>query len=135
MTEDENQATVSSIEFRAAIKGIKIMATCFLGVLTYYTARTVLILPRFEEVFSEMLPDPGSLPKATEFVLTATMPLLFFIIVFPTAGTIYGFTTRHHRRAFTVFGILSVAMIILYHNMVAALFGPLRAIVQGMSGS
>ena len=63
MTKDENQAPVSSPEFRTAIKGIKIMATCFLGVLTYYTARTVLILPRFDAIFSEMLPDGKSLPK------------------------------------------------------------------------
>ena len=111
------------------------MATCFLGVLTYYTARTVLILPRFDAIFSEMLPDGKSLPKDTEFVLTATMPLLFFIIVFPTAVTIYGFTTRNHSRAFTGFGISSVALIVLYHNMVSALFGPLRVIVQGMAGS
>ncbi|MEM8955450.1 MAG: hypothetical protein AAGD22_14955 [Verrucomicrobiota bacterium] len=114
------------------MKGVKVMATCVLGVITYYTARTVLVVPKFEDVYRDLLPG-RPLPGMTEFVVSAKTPLFCFVVLIPVVVAIYGFRSRVPERAFAVFGASFVALVVINHYLVSALLGPMQMIISGLS--
>ena len=113
-------------------KGIRFFVGCLIAVTTFYSLQSILLVPKFEELFNTMLAG-RPLPPSTRLMLalhpwTAVAPASVFIV----AALVLKFSTKEHLPFYCAGACLLISILIAMLTF-TGLYLPLVSIVTSMN--
>ena len=120
-------------EIRAIASGVRAVAAVFALIVSYLNLRVAFQIGHFQNIFSDMLGD-RPLPLLTQAVIQGRALLILLALLIPIGAVVSAAVLRNHKAALYTLAGLMLAAFVQMHLTWSALYAPLMAIINGLSG-
>ena len=136
---DENTTTEELAAMRREIRewgrGMRWVLVAMMALPLFCTTYVLLLAPRFESIFEDMLGSKSKLPVLTKMVID--FPMLFLAGIWGLSGVAVMpiFLMRSPRLAWVTALLVTLSLVGSTHLITFALLAPLVQVIRSLSGS